>query len=226
MKSRPILFSPLMVKAILEGRKTQTRRVIKNLLEVDYPGEKKLSFVDAAVCLYGSPGDELWVREACQILGYWRENGTTKSGKQAWKFIEHRSQLCLYDGHFVESPKNREELGYYMRPSIHCPRWTSRFVLKITYIRAERLLSISEQDAIAEGVTKKAYYATDGKDDFFVESEYGGNYQEGYFALWNSINGYDAHKVNPWVWVVEFEKHYIETEHSCQGLPQISGECQ
>lgn len=259
IKEHPILFSPMMVQAILNGTKTQTRRIIEDSFNgcwtgdgwgtghpcpndpvVIHPGEvikagdwleeetpdliAENTVVEAwfhcstmdktARCPYGKIGDWLWVRETCQILGHWQKNGLTKSGKQAWKFIIHPDKKVRYAEDFEPSPKDRTQLGYYPRPSIHCPKWTSRIKLLITDIRVERLLSISEEDAAAEGVEVvsrptvpfKIYrnYTPENRE-IFGRFDTQMSASDSYFSLWDKINGKDSHLVNPWVWAITFK---------------------
>ena len=107
MKEYPILFSGEMVQAILDGRKTQTRRVINPQSLLD----NKTRVTACYECPYGAPGDSLWVRESCQIYGHWVKNGHTKSGAQRWKFSIHASKQVLYAGSFVKSPSNKTNLS-------------------------------------------------------------------------------------------------------------------
>jgi hypothetical protein len=189
---RPILFSGEMVRAILDGRKTQTRRVVdfKRIAKqtgctkgrlaysptfeswgvFDGNGAADLCLVD---CPYGAPGDTLWVRETCMITG------TAVSYRADGEMLPHfREQGCKW------------------RPSIHMPRWAARILLEVTAVRVERLQEISEADAIAEGC--KATHHGDGSSA-----------TDAYQYLWDSINGkregcsWDA---NPWVWVIEFRQ--------------------
>jgi hypothetical protein len=125
MKERPILFSSQMVKAILEGRKTQTRRLIKPQGSYIDP-EKMIN------CKYGKPGERLWVRET------WSPTS-----------IDYKKTQCdvIYKADF-----NTLLMNNTWKPSIHMPRWASRIDLEITEIGIERLRDISEEDALAEGV--------------------------------------------------------------------------
>lgn len=132
MKERPILFSAPMVRALLEGRKTQTRRIVK-LPAKDGSGDNRFVFDDAEGrkrfidCPYGEPGDRLWVRET------WRP--------------------AQVDGMAWYAATCGDETHERWKPSIHMPRWASRITLEITGVRVEQLQDISESDAIAEGVT-------------------------------------------------------------------------
>jgi len=136
MKERPILFSGPMVRAILEGRKTQTRRVVKPQ-PAHIPGIGTVLNIDTITgraCPYGNPGDRLWVREAWAhrrwMLGDASPNPTT---------------VYRADGEDLKGCAR-------WRPSIHMPRWASRIALEVVSVRVERLQDISEEDAKAEGI--------------------------------------------------------------------------
>ena len=197
MKERPILFNTEMVKAILDGRKTMTRRVIKPQpiitgLFADYKNITTLIENLFEFCPHGQVGDRFWVRET------WRPY----SEKDVQ--IEYRA-----DGVVIDYPE-RPQFSFYgcgqnWKPSIHMPRWASRIILDIIGIKVERLQDITEDDTIAEGI---------------VMSKLGTNYQnffDGTFwinsskpifeSLWDSINskrGYPWTN-NPWVWVISFK---------------------
>lgn len=200
MTSRPILFNGAMVRALLDGSKTQTRRVVKltHAAHVKEPrGHRRWHPADpdaTKACPYGQPGDQLWVRETWAMddednaLLYGADIGTD-SGADDWE----RNRL---DG----VPK------YRWRPSIHMPRAASRITLEITGVRVERLQDIREADAIAEGIEPTMPnpghwnwkdYLADGMQTHAVLS---------YKTLWESINGPGSWDLNPWVWVVEFKR--------------------
>ena len=156
MRERPILFSGPMVRAILAGRKTQTRRPVKlppiRLGHYHEDGSDEWEFVptdnDGDVadepsqvrrCPYGKPGDRLWVRETHCIVSY-----------PCWSGLPYTSspfeqEYCYFRAGFDRTHPSR------WRPSIHMPRWASRITLKVTGVRVERLQDISEEDALAEG---------------------------------------------------------------------------
>jgi oligoribonuclease NrnB/cAMP/cGMP phosphodiesterase (DHH superfamily) len=205
IEERPILFSGAMVQAILEGRKTQTRRIVKhygtNLIrrvsgpsrdgtfDFIFPDEldpAKDGIGHLVKCPYGQPGDRLWVRET------WKPHPDPVN-----------NALIIYKttdgGCWPDLP---------WRPSIHMPRWASRILLEITGVRVERLQEISEKDAIAEGIERI------NAGDHWAWRDYSGNRQAlspvfSYQSLWESINGPGSWAVNPWVWVLEFRR--IET---------------
>ena len=213
-KERPIIFSAPMVRAILEGRKSMTRRIVKAdwlddswwqiqpkdgwhavfMTEVPYGMERGL------VCPYGSPGDRLWVREKfdfspcgmteCEIF-YWADGSSQK-----------RTPPNDYNPYLY--PNER------VRPSIHMPRWASRITLEITGVRVERVQEISEEDVEREGVFNRS-----GMHDWDCENlGYSGNEtcacgayspQETFARLWQSIHGPGSWDLNPYVWAISFK---------------------
>lgn len=206
MKERPILFSGEMVRAILNGRKCQTRRVIKGVKPVytfagmhpqttiawfDDGGGKRVAWPK---CPYGRPGDKLWVREACYLpgSGYFDDAGE-------WR-PERFTDINLVKYAATDEPVNRgwtnEPYRHCLvkKPSIFMPRWASRITLEVTAVRVERVQDINHNDAQAEGLP--CYH--DNHEcalDHFKE-------------LWNEVNGKRGHlwADNPWVWVVEFRQ--------------------
>lgn len=185
MRERPILFSAPMVRAILAGQKTQTRRIVKPQPLGDTAWKNDDQWIvsghgeagDTGLhCPYGQPGDRLWVRET-------------------WAYGIHAlAAKSDADGPFVYAADQTTQgrLCDRWRPSIHMPRAASRITLEITGVRVERLRDISEDDAYAEGVT---------------HAEWGGmNAREGFRRLWESLNGTGSWEANPWVWVVEFQR--------------------
>jgi hypothetical protein len=201
-KERPILFSGPMVRAILDGRKTQTRRVIKNQEWYNLKGEygDRLRSVDR--CPYGTAGERLWVRET------WTPDHAP--------FYPHFLVAYRADAGFdyernergeTYSPEQKAWFPYRWRPSIHMPRWASRITLEITGVRVERLKSISEADAMAEGIHKYHDLELYGCDPKGTPGPMvGGSASEAFFHLWEKINGDGSVNANPWVWVIEFRK--------------------
>lgn len=207
MKERPILFSAPMVRAILEGRKTQTRRILKtqpfNVVPFigadDRPtGEFGLCschhmVIDQHVrCPYGQPGDRLWVREAHAIVP--RTAYAQSEGVQQTIRRDDNHDAAIY-----REGWDRSEGGIRWRPSIHMPRWASRITLEITGVRVERLQDISEEDALAEGVRTIEDAAKDG-------ATWCDKPRRAFRFLWQSINGPASWDENPWVWVVELKR--------------------
>ena len=203
-RERPILFSGKMVRAILDGRKTQTRRVMRvgkdepewASVHVDGSGDGWIGWSPHAVsaaetlrfypgaagfkCPYGRPGDRLWVRETFRVSGH----------DECRKIAD-----CAGSDHVhYKADKNEPPAVGIWRPSIFMPRWASRIDLEILSVRAERLQDISEEDARAEGMTLA------GTPPF---TTYRGAFAYG----WDTINGKRAPWAsNPWVWVVGFQR--------------------
>ncbi|MFA7488583.1 MAG: hypothetical protein WCY72_10945 [Lysobacteraceae bacterium] len=212
MKERPILFSAPMVRALLAGTKTQTRRVVKPQPEQGCigrfgPGNPFIRGErDATRCPYGQPGDRLWVREA--FSGPHCMDATDECvAVQPSKWGEGSRIWYWADGNPTHGDWTRP------RPSIHMPRWASRILLDVTAVRVERLQDISEADAKAEGITP--IWPDGPRDDggpnhFTVDVDPG--HLNGptaatvYRMLWELINGEGSWGANPWVWVVEFKR--------------------
>ena len=236
MKERGVLFNGEMVRAILEGHKTQTRRIMKvqppdetykfsTLCDTTareerkhigahhfakYDGFRQLDSTKYFRSPFGYKGDRLWVRENFStdaITMY----PCPKVWYQATEFIK-----C--DGIHTCPKESRgkwadcltcweEENGKFRwRPSIHMPRKASRITLEITNIRVERLQDISDEDAKAEGVETMQNYA----DDQWLSCanvRFGTQPNKFKFGvLWDSIQEQNKWNENPWVWVVEFKK--------------------
>lgn len=214
VKERPILFSGPMVRALLAGTKTQTRRVVKGealrWLESGLTPEFVAS-AENGLCPYGYEGQLLWVRET---FGIGEDLG---EGREAW--MEMGDRFILYaagggtdedycvprdyevarnareDHHFRNTAEHWRSFG--PMPSIHMPRWASRLTLEITYVRVERLQDITEADAAAEGSQEPSLVPIVGA----CWSERGA-----YAKLWEHINGAGSWAANPWVWVVSFHR--------------------
>ena len=180
MTDRPILFSAPMVRAILAGTKTQTRRVVKPAHKawMDQPVTHQLGEWDKRPLPYGKPGDRLWVRETWQAV----------SGNDRARHIMTHPRPDRGWLEYAATPRD-DEPAYKWRPSIHMPRWASRITLEVTGVRVERLQDISEADAISEGTPFPC-----------------GGWVGGYQKLWESIHGPGSWDLNPWVWVVEFKR--------------------
>lgn len=202
MKFIPILFSTPMVQAILEGRKNQTRRVVKPQPSITGVSAFNDGEHPQMKCPYGQPGDVLWVRETYYAYGRWVKNGLTKSGKQKYKFDDFTTlsgRSYKYEDckpAFVKTGK-KNETGWYKRPSLFMPKEACRLFLQIKNIRVERLQDISEEDAKAEGVETLGLYPG---YDVSAKGKFEG--------LWNYIHGNtdENWNTNPFVWVIEFER--------------------
>ncbi len=190
MKERPILFSAPMVRAILDGSKTQTRRIIKpqpfarpekrddEYLWDVFAGDEQSGTI---ACPFGQPGDNLWIRETWAINPNFGQD----------------------DREVVFRATSQSASGWW-KPSIHMPRWASRITLEITGVRVDRLQDISEADAISEGV-----HAGNGEFEgcyWIGKAISGTTAKECYARLWDQINGAGSWDVNPWVWVIEFKE--------------------
>ena len=202
-KERPILFSAPMVRALLAGTKTQTRRIFKirgpmgNLCQIDCPEEEIVRFDDGSFhylstsamsgpypCPYGEPRDRLWVREAWRVAACYDD----KSGAELEGIITARNvQYSVCADQFLHGMA----IGRY-RHARFMPRWASRITLEITNVRVERLQEISKKDAEAEGVAP-------WRDEKIAHVAM-------YRELWEQINGSGSWDANPFVWVIEFRR--------------------
>lgn len=211
VRERPILFSGPMVRAILDGRKTQTRRLVK-----PQPGAAGMEMLSGNVsprgermryhaievgggydamfwtCPYGQPGDRLWVKEACWI-GEKAPQATMQVGGYDAGLATATHRFKAYREEWGDK-KPWEAMGAVTgrwRPSIHMPRWASRITLEITNVRVQRLNDISDDDAKAEG----------------WDAETAGQHPYGWYrALWDEINGKGSWAANPWVWALTFRR--------------------
>ncbi len=204
MNEYPILFSAEMVRAILDGRKTQTRRIIKAKHEegvicgaaaapghaIESWGGGQWSRAVHSECLaspYGAIGDKLWVKETWAAWDKFDGDASEISGRA--KDLVERG---ITQGHISYRADPQTHADKW-RPSIFMPRWASRITLEIVSVRVERLQDISHRDALAEGVE-------------YDVSKQDGNPIARYQKLWESINGKGSWAQNPWVWCVEFKK--------------------
>jgi hypothetical protein len=209
---KPILFSTQMVQAILDGRKTQTRRLVKPQPKTQHRTDTRLEFyarrgenwevkdkwagdgfsiLDSFKCPYGKVGDVLWVREKFRAL------------------VDCESGKFHSFSYYADMPEAfHKQFPHKWKPSIHMPKNACRLFLEITKVRVERLQDISEQDAIAEGVK---FDIQKDIGTFWWDYINGGfniflNAYKSFKSLWSSINGADSWNANPWVWVVEFKR--------------------
>lgn len=213
-KERPILFSAPLVKALLAGTKSQTRRLVKNAppdadgceRQVGMDGGEFFRFlrpgrIDPGIrCPFGGRGDRLYVRET------WSHDGPDLDSVRA----THEDIMGPADGlgygpyyRATMHPDEAETLVW--RPSIHMPKWASRITLEVTGVRVERVQDITEEDAKAEGVMPFPY---DPEGDCWTAAEPSQKYRTAFNYLWGEINGWDGPKswaAGPWCWVVSFK---------------------
>ncbi|HDS4464665.1 TPA: hypothetical protein QHX92_000978 [Klebsiella pneumoniae subsp. pneumoniae] len=211
MKESGMIFNGEMVRAILDGRKTQTRRIIKDctvgrdqiskFIQIEkkfigcYPED--VPELIRECCPYGVPGDRIWVREAFRVHSRATDVATLvykASERNSWTEQTHRVPVAV-----CNKPATPEK----WTPSLHMPRWASRILLEITDVRVERLNSISQEDAQAEGLELTGWRPT------YSDPDSGGEVMTPYdnFAeLWSSIYGDESWQANPWVWVIEFKR--------------------
>jgi hypothetical protein len=210
MKERPILMCGEMVRATLDGTKTQTRRILKfqpdpawTEIAIEYQRVlRNRQAIDVATatyrayptggtarwgiceCPYGIPGDRLWVRETFRTI----HDPATCIGEDRLD-VDYKADGIVRIGDKIGTLK--------WRPAIHMPKYLSRLKLEITKVRVERVQDISEADAKAEGVpASKNVEMKDGSPCYRIP----------YQILWNQINGCDAWDKNPWVWVIVFRR--------------------
>lgn len=233
MKSRPILFSGPMVQAIINGAKTQTRRIVNpptwlaqpdGALETMRTEPQKVWGIGGSgsvlnprlktwCCPYGVPGDRLVVKEAAWLWCERRPNGTTKTGRPKWHYVPLPSAPVHFCADHpkkpatsVVSPGTGNEWGWRKKPGRFLPRAASRLTLEVTEVRVQRLRDISEEDAQAEGIAR----AADGY--WFNYAENGPTHQLGvdsFRSIWDSLNGKRpaaAWKDSPFVWCVSFKR--------------------
>ncbi len=202
MKDRPIIFSAPMVRAIIDGSKSQTRRVVKPRKDVAFgcllqPHELagEVNAGNLENCPYGKIGDRLWVRET--FHGPLLESEEQEDEFRYSPDIYKKPGFCAYRATDTLDAIDSDgrELGW--RPSIFMPRWASRILLEVTGIRVERLQEISEADCVAEGAA--------GGHGSVPGYGYSATPLENYRHIWESINGPGAWDKNPWVWVIEFK---------------------
>lgn len=230
MRERPILFSGPMVRALLEGTKTQTRRTKE--LEyfsdpiydpagwwcarvrdgVAYMVYKQTPRELEVVCPHGKPGDRLWVREAWRTLDCFDGDSGSKIAdlsidagySQPWAPLQYEANGQRINWKHTGTPSPGAPLlpGRY-RHARFMPRWASRTTLEITDVRVERLQDISEADALAEGIVQlpDGGFGLDGGEHYHAADP-----RQAYFSLWESLNGSGSVEANPWLWVVHFKR--------------------
>ncbi len=213
MKSRPILMSAPMVLALLEGRKTQTRRVVKGAEQfpeiirfepwaIDEEVQRRESGIplwfsrepDGTCrewgCNHGGPGDRLWVRETFNRSSVAHDGGIYR----AVLYCADGAKIIFHSDQVLSLPSMRDRI-----PSIHMPRWASRIELEICAVTVQRLQDITEADILAEGVTvdRVAEWCKFPWSDMPT-------LHHAFEVLWDHLHGLGAWKANPWVWKIEF----------------------
>ncbi|WP_445287693.1 hypothetical protein [Variovorax atrisoli] len=222
MRERPILFSAPMIRALLAGTKTQTRRVLKvqpplsttSVAAYHHPDDcdgrprfwslgpdpethgatDRLQPDWAYPCPYGRPGERLWVRET-----HAPQPDCSLSWEKWMRGAGGEKPII----HYAADATERTWVERW-RPSIHMPRWASRISLEVTGVRAERLQDISEEDAKDEGAWGPDASIVSKVAEYFGCSIYAAHPSLAYRMLWEQIHGADSWAANPWVWVIEF----------------------
>jgi hypothetical protein len=234
VKERPILFSGDMVRALLDGRKTVTRRIVMpqpsgkflGLLKRPLRAEKDEPVLRAwfragegeqssheVTCPYGQTGDILWVRETFVAFGRWETRFSEEKGRDEWHFVDmtlETGRAYRYDGALPNAQRGGTTPAWWKRPSIFMPRAAARIALEVTGVRVERLQDISEVDAIAEGIRQH-----DQRNGWVNECQLPDGKRHfdssayGMFRqLWDSLNAARGcgFDVNPWVWCISFKR--------------------
>lgn len=219
IKERGILFSAPMVRALLNGTKTQTRRIVKGfaleLLQPENFTPEYVALPENGNSPYGYAGERLWVRETFFAYGRWVTRYSEKKQRDEWHFIDMTAECDRAYQYAASNPdvplaKGRGGMpGWYTRPAIHIPHAASRILLEITSVRVERLQEIGEADALAEGIISHVRggwhwhkHDPSNPDDWH---QFGFNTAAfAYQDLWESINGAGSWDANPWVWRIAF----------------------
>ncbi|GKI82181.1 morphogenetic protein [Klebsiella variicola] len=227
MTERGMIFNAEMVRAILDGRKTQTRRIMKVQPESNQLG--LLLITDSTKhsdigkyhwaesnatgnhvrsklfsCPFGAVGDRIWVREtwSSDFANYYPND-------RVWYAADNNRRLDIevVDGvRGIYSPESDVHVPFRWQPSIHMPRWASRILLEITDVRVERLNAISEEDATAEGVPPAGSLLPDYPGTFLTPKGDFATAKVAFQRLWESIYGEESWKANGWVWVISFKR--------------------
>lgn len=208
MIERGMIFNAEMVRALLDDRKTQTRRIVKcdhqEMAERDdgtlWPWREDCEHGGDIwyPCPYGTVGDRIWVREAFRVHSRTTDVATLvykASERNSWTEQTHRVPVAV-----CNKPATPEK----WTPSLHMPRWASRILLEITDMRVERLNAISEHDAHAEGVGKLRGGFWQHYQPSWTQHQLSA--RGSFVTLWKSIYGEESWNSNPWVWVIEFKR--------------------
>lgn len=197
VKERGILFSGPMVRALLDGTKSQTRRALR-------PQPEAVGQAAGAPAMarhrFGLPGDRLWVRETYFAFGHWETRPRTGKAGREWYFVDQTHPSGQRYRYALDDPGGDDPLAgrvagdlprWHRRPALFMPRAASRILLEIVGVRIERLRQIGVQDALAEGIG-----LLDAGDDPVLA----------YRNVWERINGEGSWDADPWVWVVGFRR--------------------
>lgn len=213
MDTRPMIFSAPMVRAILAGTKTQTRRVVK----IDAVIEAAESFCEVlttrkaerlgkneigvrAVGFMCKINDGFTLDDAIRVFSPYGQPGDRVWVRETWAIEDERALVTQRKDAVIYLATHSGDRPWRGRPAIHMPRWASRITLEIVSVRVERLQEISEADAIAEGAEVWSGKETPWKGVCAPVIVHG------YATLWESINGAGSWDANPWVWVIEFRR--------------------
>lgn len=218
MNARPILFSGPMIRALLEGKKTQTRRVVKPHFGKKYPilnlkehGQAKWNYSGRFndPMSWGYPhaedGEDMALGFWPELCPYGKTGDLLWVRESCWWFKDEHDPVLGYSPptptiEDVEFRADAEKSGRIWRSSIHMPRWASRLTLRITDVRVQRLQDISGDDAKAEGIPD-VRDLTLGCGKAHRDSIH----RSAYLIIWESINGPDSWADDPWVWAISFE---------------------
>ncbi|MGD8109359.1 hypothetical protein [Vibrio sp. TRT 17S01] len=217
MKVVPMIFNTEMVKALLDGRKTVTRRPAKNLSFSERVGFTVGDWAYGIGCNLRETmnncirsksskcpaqiGDLIYVRETFAALGY---DDYKEVSASSFEVSEYRYMASELEA--IANEKDHEVRGYRWRPSIHMPRRASRLTLKVTDVRIERVQDITEEQAKCEGVKNTVWFSPFGSEEsgwVSLGGKLNAEYRNGFATVWDSI--YRNWHENPYVWVIEFE---------------------
>jgi hypothetical protein len=202
MRERGILFSKPMVRALLAGTKTQTRRVL--------PRAPDGAALAALQRRFGIPGDRLWVRESFVAFGRWQTRRNPRKERDEWFFTD----LTLASGFAWRfdgaDPAAARDAGaaptWHPRNGLFMPRAASRILLEVTQVRVERLCNISPLDAVAEGIVRAGDDFELAPADAHAPARTTVDPVLAYRAVWEGINGPGSWEANPYAAVVEFRR--------------------
>ncbi|WP_300750264.1 hypothetical protein [Janthinobacterium sp.] len=224
MKETGMLFKAPLVRALLDGSKTQTRRPIKPAPEMvadkriepwagDPAALLRLLEASKRPCPYGQPGDRIWVRETFFAYGRWETRFSTKKGRDEWHFVDMTTEsdrAYQFDADKPDIPLAAARgmtPGWYKRPAIFMPRHVCRILLEITSVRVERLQDISDADILAEGIDTEALEESQERYDVIAkDGNCSGRATERTYwrDLWESTGG--DWNANPWLWAITFKR--------------------